>query len=130
MVSRAADRLLIVVSVLEGKREGGRVAPSASWLLVVVSVLDGKWGVVAAAGSVFSVEEVKFPNIQAKSPLVQLEAISSHPMACYLGKETDSHLSTTSFQVAVESDKVSPQPPFLQAKQLHFPQPLLIRLVL
>ncbi|KAK4823949.1 hypothetical protein QYF61_008335 [Mycteria americana] len=32
--------------------------------------------------------------------------------------------------VGVESDKVSPQPPFLQAKQPHFPQPLLIRLVL
>ncbi|KAK4817221.1 hypothetical protein QYF61_003745 [Mycteria americana] len=32
--------------------------------------------------------------------------------------------------VAVESDKVSPQPPFLQAKQPQFPQPLLIRLVL
>ncbi|KAK4832969.1 hypothetical protein QYF61_026795 [Mycteria americana] len=32
--------------------------------------------------------------------------------------------------VIVESDKVSPQPPFLQAKQHHFLQPLLIRLVL
>ncbi|KAK4816334.1 hypothetical protein QYF61_015018 [Mycteria americana] len=30
----------------------------------------------------------------------------------------------------VESNKVSPQPPFLQAKQPHFPQPLLTRLVL
>ncbi|KAK4831110.1 LOW QUALITY PROTEIN: hypothetical protein QYF61_015413 [Mycteria americana] len=30
----------------------------------------------------------------------------------------------------VESNKVSPQPPFLQAKQPQFPQPLLIRLVL
>ncbi|KAK4827205.1 hypothetical protein QYF61_015233 [Mycteria americana] len=32
--------------------------------------------------------------------------------------------------VAVESNKVSPQPPLLQAKQPHFPQPLLIRLLL
>ncbi|KAK4830016.1 hypothetical protein QYF61_008279 [Mycteria americana] len=32
--------------------------------------------------------------------------------------------------VVVESDKVSPQPPFLQAKQPQFPQPLLIRLLL
>ncbi|KAK4822619.1 hypothetical protein QYF61_017824 [Mycteria americana] len=41
--------------------------------------------------------EVKFPNIQSKPPL-QLEVISSCPMACYLGEETDPHLSTTSFQ--------------------------------
>ncbi|KAK4831631.1 hypothetical protein QYF61_018571 [Mycteria americana] len=74
--------------------------------------------------------EVKFPNTQSKPPLAQLEAISSCPIICYLGKETDPHLSTTSFQVVVESDEVSPQPPFLQAKQPQFPQPLLIRLVL
>ncbi|KAK4820755.1 hypothetical protein QYF61_006095 [Mycteria americana] len=61
--------------------------------------------------------EVKLPNIQSKPPLAQLEAISSHPITCYLGEETDPHLSTTSFQVVVESNKVSPQPPFLQAKQ-------------
>ncbi|KAK4823411.1 hypothetical protein QYF61_001785 [Mycteria americana] len=58
--------------------------------------------------------EVKFPNIQSKPPLAQLEAISSHPITCYLGEETDPHLSTTSFQ----------------AKQSQLPQPLLIRLVL
>ncbi|KAK4808977.1 hypothetical protein QYF61_015211 [Mycteria americana] len=33
--------------------------------------------------------EVKFPNIQAKPPLTQLEAISSRPITCYLGEETD-----------------------------------------
>ncbi|KAK4829729.1 hypothetical protein QYF61_006190 [Mycteria americana] len=74
--------------------------------------------------------EEKFPNIQSKPPLVQLEAISSGPITCYLGEETDPHLSTTSFQVVEESDKVSPQPPFLQATQPQFPQPLLIRLLL
>ncbi|KAK4816771.1 hypothetical protein QYF61_022769, partial [Mycteria americana] len=74
--------------------------------------------------------EEKFPNIQSKPPLAQLEAISSCPITCYLGEETDPHLSTTSFQVVVESKKVSPQPPFLQAKQSQLPQPLLIRLVL
>ncbi|KAK4822050.1 hypothetical protein QYF61_008859 [Mycteria americana] len=58
--------------------------------------------------------EVKFPNIQSKPPLVQLEAISSCPITCYLGEETDPHLSTTSFQ----------------AKQPQLPQPLLIRLLL
>ncbi|KAK4830248.1 hypothetical protein QYF61_009315 [Mycteria americana] len=69
--------------------------------------------------------EVKFPNIQSKPPLAQLEAISSCPITCYLGEETDTHLSTTSFQIAVESNKVSPRPPFLQAKQPQFPQLLL-----
>ncbi|KAK4826388.1 hypothetical protein QYF61_008059, partial [Mycteria americana] len=74
--------------------------------------------------------EEKFPNIQSKPPLAQLEAISSCPITCYLGEETDPHLSTTSFQVVEESDKVSPQPPFLQAKQSQLPQPLLIKLLL
>ncbi|KAK4832141.1 LOW QUALITY PROTEIN: hypothetical protein QYF61_020881 [Mycteria americana] len=58
--------------------------------------------------------EEKFPNIQSKPPLAQLEAISSRPITCYLGEETDPHLFTTSFQ----------------AKQPQFPQPLLTRLVL
>ncbi|KAK4829404.1 hypothetical protein QYF61_003885 [Mycteria americana] len=58
--------------------------------------------------------EIKFPNIQSKPPLAQLEAISSRPITCYLGEETDPHLSTTSFQ----------------AKQSQLPQPLLIRLLL
>ncbi|KAK4815740.1 hypothetical protein QYF61_006778 [Mycteria americana] len=74
--------------------------------------------------------EEKFPNIRSKPPLAQPEAISSHPITCDLGEETNPHLPTTSFQVVVESDKVSPQPPFLQTKQPQFPQPLLIRLVL
>ncbi|KAK4830521.1 hypothetical protein QYF61_011500 [Mycteria americana] len=47
-----------------------------------------------------------------------------------LPEETDPHLTITSFQVVVESDKVSPQPPFLQTKQPQFPKPLLIKLVL
>ncbi|KAK4829196.1 hypothetical protein QYF61_002461 [Mycteria americana] len=74
--------------------------------------------------------EVKFPNIQSKPPLAQLEAISSRPITCYLGEETDPHLSTPSFQAAVESDEVSPQPPSLQAEQPQLPQPLPISLVL
>ncbi|KAK4826416.1 hypothetical protein QYF61_008949 [Mycteria americana] len=43
--------------------------------------------------------EVKFPNIQSKPPLAQLEAISSHPITSQLGEETDPHLATTSFQL-------------------------------
>ena len=65
-------------------------------------------------------EEI-FPNIQSKPLLVQFEAISSCPITCYLGKETNTHLTTVSIQVVVESDKVSPQPPFLQAKQPQLP---------
>ncbi|KAK4831331.1 LOW QUALITY PROTEIN: hypothetical protein QYF61_016820, partial [Mycteria americana] len=72
--------------------------------------------------------EVKFPNIQSKPPLVQPEAISSRPITCDLGEETD----PTSLHppAAVESDEVSPQPPFLQAEQPQVPQPLPISLVL
>jgi len=70
------------------------------------------------------------PNIQPKLPLVQPEAIFSCPITCYLEKETNTHLTTTSFQVVVESKTVSPQPPLPQTEQPQFPQPLLIRLVL
>ena len=56
-------------------------------------------------------EEI-FPNIQSKPPLAQLEAVSCCPIACYLGEETDTHLAITSFQVVVESDKVSPSASF------------------
>jgi len=80
------------------------------------------WQPVSVLGNPFS-EEI-FPNIRSKPPLAQLEALSSHPIACYLGEETDVHLTTPSFQVVVESDKVSPQAPLLQAKQPQFPQTL------
>jgi len=70
-----------------------------------------------------------FPNIQSKPPLMQLVAIASCPIAGYLGEDTNTHLTPPSFQVVVESNKVSPQPPLLQTKQPQFPQPLL-RLVL
>ena len=49
-----------------------------------------------------------FPSIQSKPPLMQLEAIASRPIASYLGEETNTCLTTTSFQVAVESNKVPP----------------------
>jgi len=48
---------------------------------------------------------------------MQLEAISSHPIASFLGEETNTHLDTTSCQVVVEGDKVSLEPPLLQTKQ-------------
>jgi len=58
-----------------------------------------------------------FPNIQSGPPLTQLEAISSHSIAGYLGEETNTCLIATSLQVVVESNKVSPQPPLFQTKQ-------------
>ena len=50
--------------------------------------------------------EEMFPYIQSKSPLMQLEAISSCPIAGYLGEETSPHLTTLSCQVVVESNEV------------------------
>ena len=37
---------------------------------------------------------------------MQLEDITSHPITSYLGEETNTCLTTTSFQVAVESSKI------------------------
>jgi len=71
-----------------------------------------------------------FPDIESKPRLAQPEAISSRPTTCYVGEETDSHLTTASFQVVAESGVVSPQPPLLQVKPPQFPQQLLTGLVL
>ena len=71
-----------------------------------------------------------FPNVQPKPPLMQLEAIASHPIAGYLGEETNTRLTTLSCQVVVESHMVSPQPPLLQTEQPQLPQSLLVKLVL
>ena len=46
--------------------------------------------------------------------LTQLEAIASCPITSYLGEAANTCLTTTSFQVVIESNKVSPQPPLLQ----------------
>ena len=61
---------------------------------------------------------------------MQFEAIASRPIASYSGEETNTCLTTASFQVVVESNKVPPQPPLLQTKQPQLPQPLLVRVVL
>jgi len=52
-----------------------------------------------------------FPNIQSKSSLVQLEAVSPCPVTCDLGENNTTHLAITSFQIVVESDKVLPELP-------------------
>jgi len=41
---------------------------------------------------------------------MQLEAIVSRPITSELGEETNTCLTTTSFQVVVEINKVPPQP--------------------
>ena len=61
---------------------------------------------------------------------MQLEAIASCPIASYLGEETNTFFTTTSFQVVVESNEVPLQPPLVQTKQPQFLQLLLIRLFL
>lgn len=44
-------------------------------------------------GNPFSAE--MFANIQSKSPLMQLEAISSYSIACYLPEKTNTCLTPT-----------------------------------
>ncbi|KFV76056.1 Calcyphosin-2, partial [Dryobates pubescens] len=70
-----------------------------------------------------------FSNIQPESPLVQPETVSSCSGTACLGEETNIRLSTTSLQVVVESNKVTPESPLLQAKQPQLPQPLLVGLM-
>ncbi|RMB89921.1 hypothetical protein DUI87_33695 [Hirundo rustica rustica] len=48
---------------------------------------------------------------------------------CCLEKETNPHLTTTTLQEVVESDKVTSESPLLQAKERQLPQPLLTGLV-
>ncbi|RMB93551.1 hypothetical protein DUI87_30249 [Hirundo rustica rustica] len=59
-----------------------------------------------------------------------LETVSPCSVSCCPVEETDPHLSTTSLQEVVESDKVTSEPPLLQAKQPQLLQTFLIGLVL
>ena len=45
---------------------------------------------------------------------MQLETITSCLIALTWEEEADPHLATTSFQVIVEIDKISPEPPLLR----------------
>ncbi|KAK4807532.1 hypothetical protein QYF61_003321 [Mycteria americana] len=91
----------------------------------IVQVLtDGIAGIKAELVSVVQVFP-PFKLIPKKITLIP------HNMRQLLpGRRDRPHLSTPSFQAVVESDEVSPQPPFLQAKQSQLPQPLPISLVL
>ena len=57
--------------------------------------------------------------------MAQLEAILSHPITTYMGAEANPHLTTTSLQVVIGSNEVSPEPPLLQTEQFQLLQPLL-----
>ncbi|RMC13980.1 hypothetical protein DUI87_09064 [Hirundo rustica rustica] len=54
-------------------------------------------------------------------PLMQPETVSSRSVSCCLEKETNPQLTTATFQGVVESDKVTSESPFLQAKQAQAP---------
>ena len=69
---------------------------------------------VAMSDHSFSIEI--FPNIQSEPPLMQLEAFASYPIASWLVEETNTCLTTTSFQAVVEHNKVPPQPLILETK--------------
>ena len=83
-----------------------------------------------AAHSSASFREVVFPNVQPEPPLLQLEAIPSSPITSCTREESNPQLTTTSLQVVIESNKVSPEPSLFQTEQSQLLQPLLIRPVL
>lgn len=57
----------------------------------------------------------------------QAMTIPSCPFIVGMIKETGLHLTKTSFQVVVETDEVSPEPPLLETKHTLLPRPFLIR---
>jgi len=68
-----------------------------------------------------------YPNIQPESPWHNLKPL---PLILSPGEEANTHLTTTSFQAVIESNKVSPEPPLLQNEQSQLPQSFPIRPVL
>lgn len=56
-----------------------------------------------------------FHKIQPIFPSAQLQTVSSGSITCCLEKETNTPLITTTSQGVVESDKATPESPFLQA---------------
>ena len=55
--------------------------------------------------------EVVFPNVQPEPSLAQLEAIPSSPITSHTREEANPQLTTTSLQVVIESNNVSPESP-------------------
>jgi len=73
-----------------------------------------------------------FPNVQPESLLAQLESIPSSSVASYNSWKKRPTLTSPQlpFQVVAGSDKVTPEPPLLQAEPSQFLLLLLIRLLL
>lgn len=55
---------------------------------------------------------------------------TSRPITCYLAEETDPHFATTSFQILVENNEFSTEPPFLLSSLSCFSEDLCSRLFL
>lgn len=66
-------------------------------------------------------EEI-LPNIQLKPPHVQTKTTYFYPVVSRLREEVSLHLATTPFHTVVESSEVTPEHPFLQAKQFQLSQ--------
>lgn len=79
--------------------------PVVSWTLPGMATLPLPLAACSNVQQPFQ-EEI-LPDVQPEPPLVQLEATSSCPVTC-----CHPHLATTSFQVVVESDKISCDSPF------------------
>ena len=58
--------------------------------------------------------------------LAQLESIPPRPVTGHMGEQTCPDLTTASFNVPIEGNKVAPEPPLLQAEQPQLPQPYLM----
>ena len=73
------------------------------------------WQPVPMSNNPFGKEVL--PKIQPKTPLAQLKPIPPCPVTRHVGEQISPHLATASFkESSVESDKVAPEPPFLQAE--------------
>ena len=99
---------------LKTSRDGDNPTTSLGSLFQYPTTLYGK--------KFFLMSKVSFPWCSLRPwPLV---------LSLLPGRRGQPHLTTTSFQAAVESNKVSPEPPPLQTEQSQLPQPLPIRPVL
>ena len=63
-----------------------------------------------------------FPNVQPKSPLMQLWIIPMCPVTGEQGEELSTSLPTSPPLEAIENNEVPPQPSFLQTRQARSPQ--------
>ena len=58
-----------------------------------------------------------YPDVQREPPVLQFVPISSAPVPGHHRKEPDSILSAPSFQIFIYIEKITPEPPLLQAEQ-------------